>query len=387
MIFSSSEGWPAKGPRRSVSRAPLVSSPKHEDEQQQDDAGHRPGVLVGAQQEVVAQADGDDGGDAEREADPEQLQRHERQLERPDALDHEILRQPAHEQDREAHQQPDDGQQDLVAAPPVHGSAPGGRPRAWPRSTSRARASPSVGRSACVEARPTQPTARTSADEQRAGAPRGRASAGGLAAERPPASGHRAEHRRSSSARAVEPEPHVADLELVAPGHRRWRQRAAGRRGASRCVLPRSSTYQLRPRKVRAAWRPEANVSSSTMVLLTSRPMVLAAASGNDRARAAGSRPARPPRRAGRAAGRRPRWPRAGPAAACARTTTRKAYRPPRKASRRTHRVRSSGSIRVSRARGGATSSRASARRPVRGPPRSRAGRAGSCRWRCARSR
>ncbi len=40
---------------------------------------------------------------------------------RPDALHHEVLRQPAHEQDREAHQQPHDGQQDLVAAAPVHG--------------------------------------------------------------------------------------------------------------------------------------------------------------------------------------------------------------------------------------------------------------------------
>ena len=80
-------------------------------------------------------------------------------------------------------------------------------------------------------------------------------------------------------------------------------------------VLPRSSTYQLRPRYVSTACSAEANGSSTTIALLTSRPSVVMASRSNERP-AAGlaarrldddqpaerRRRARGPPRAGRAA-------------------------------------------------------------------------------------
>src|SRR5664279_4836691 len=46
-------------------------------------------------------------------------------------------------------------------------------------------------------------------------------------------------------------------------------------------VLPRSSTYQARPRKVRVACSVEANSSSTTIELFTSRPIVATASRPN----------------------------------------------------------------------------------------------------------
>src|SRR3954447_6166578 len=45
-------------------------------------------------------------------------------------------------------------------------------------------------------------------------------------------------------------------------------------------VLPRSSTYQARPRNVSSAWSAETYVSSITIELFTSRPIELTASSG-----------------------------------------------------------------------------------------------------------
>ena len=105
------------------------------------------------------------------------------------------------------------------------------------------------------------------------------------------------------------------------PGSRRRRRPRAGRRSGAPLryvpfVLSRSSRYQARPRNVRTACSVLANGSSTTIVLLTSRPRVATASSGNAvptagsldlarRRRPAGRArsPARAPRSAGRAGG------------------------------------------------------------------------------------
>ena len=75
------------------------------------------------------------------------------------------------------------------------------------------------------------------------------------------------------------------------PGRSAPRRRSrARRRRSTGCpltnepfVLPRSSRYQLRPRKVSTACSAEANGSSMTIALLTSRPSVVMTSSPNDR--------------------------------------------------------------------------------------------------------
>ena len=98
-------------------------------------------------------------------------------------------------------------------------------------------------------------------------------------------------------------------------------------------VLPRSSTYQLRPRKVRTAWSVEANGSSMTIALLTSRPSVVIASRSNERPDLA-HRPATRRRRGRRATRPALARPPAGRAAATRTTRARNRYRSARNSSR-----------------------------------------------------
>ena len=111
-----------------------------------------------------------------------------------------------------------------------------------------------------------------------------RAGAAGSGARARGERGHGTDRARAcppSSPRPLETEPDLADLDLVAEGQRRD---AVDRLPLTYepFVLPRSSTYQPRPRNVRTACSADANGSSMTIALLTSRPSVVMASSAKD---------------------------------------------------------------------------------------------------------
>ena len=114
MTLSSSVGWPLNGPSWSVRRWPLISVPKDERQEQQPDAGRRPGVLVAAQPAVGADHDAEGRGDGERQQQPDELDLGEPEGRPEEGLGDEVLRQPLHEQQRDAAEHRDGRQQDLV---------------------------------------------------------------------------------------------------------------------------------------------------------------------------------------------------------------------------------------------------------------------------------
>ena len=102
----------------SDSRAPFVSSPKQEDEQQQPDADGRPGVLVVAQPAVAADEDRERREDHEARRRSRTAGAARGQLATADQLLRgEILRQPLHQQQREPAEQRRGREQHLVHAP------------------------------------------------------------------------------------------------------------------------------------------------------------------------------------------------------------------------------------------------------------------------------
>ena len=74
ITLSSSDGCPDSGPIERVSRAPLTSRSEDEREQQERDAGRRPGVLVGPQPGVRADGEREDRDDRERDEQPAELE-------------------------------------------------------------------------------------------------------------------------------------------------------------------------------------------------------------------------------------------------------------------------------------------------------------------------
>ena len=118
---------PAHGPE--VERQPRAVhiGPKHEGERQQPEARRRPRVLVQAEPAIRAHRDRDDPRDREREDQPDELERGQPEDRRTDALDHQVLGQSLGEQQADAAQQPHRGEQDLVYPTPrgdereVHG--------------------------------------------------------------------------------------------------------------------------------------------------------------------------------------------------------------------------------------------------------------------------
>ncbi len=92
--------------------------PEHERQQQERDAGGRPGVLVEPQPAIGADDDRERGRDADRQDEPDELDVGQAELGAEEALDDEILRQPFHQQQADPAEQPDRGQQHLVGPSP-----------------------------------------------------------------------------------------------------------------------------------------------------------------------------------------------------------------------------------------------------------------------------
>ncbi len=105
--------------RPEAQRQPLARnvSAEHEGQEQQRDPDRRPRVLVAAQPAVGPDHDADRRGHGDGEDEPDQLDIAEAQRGLADLEGHEVLRQPLHEQQRDAAEEPDDRQQDLVRAP------------------------------------------------------------------------------------------------------------------------------------------------------------------------------------------------------------------------------------------------------------------------------
>ena len=95
---------------------PLAVDLGAEDErqQQQADPDRRPRVLVAPQPAIGADDDAERRGDDERAQEPDELDLGETELGAEERLGHEVLRQPLHEEQRDAAEHRDGRQQDLV---------------------------------------------------------------------------------------------------------------------------------------------------------------------------------------------------------------------------------------------------------------------------------
>ena len=117
MTLSSSVGWPLNGPSWRVRRWPLISVPEDEGQQQQTDADGRPGVLVAAQPAVGPDDDAEGRRQGECQQQPDELDLGQPELGAEEGLGDEVLRQALHQQQRDAAEQRDGRQQDLVGPP------------------------------------------------------------------------------------------------------------------------------------------------------------------------------------------------------------------------------------------------------------------------------
>ena len=203
-------------------------------------------------------------------------------------LGHQVLRQALHQQQRDPAEHPHDRQQDLVGPPAGQdlgevGGEQGREVDDQALRVVRGRASPVRPSRRATRCRRPGPARRGRAAalepaRARAGSGRGRGAA--------PADGR--------GAAGVASRRSCARLARAAsgPGRSAARRRTrSARRPPTRrplmyvpLVLPRSSTYQPRPRNVRTACSADANGSSTTIELLTSRPSVVMASSANDMA-------------------------------------------------------------------------------------------------------
>ena len=230
MTFSSSDGWPLNGPNCSVRREPLISRAKDERQQQQADARRRPRVLVAAQPAVGADDDPEGRRDRDRQEQPDELDLGEAERRPERVLGDEVLRQPLHQQQRDAAEQADDRQQDLVrpAAGEDLGEMGAARARRGRWQVCRRR----QGRTTPSTVAPSEmlPTRSASATRRRAGP---RASAGAAGSGRGPAAGRvaagsRRGRRRPAGRRVMRPRPARAEAGPGRSGARR-RSRAARR--------------------------------------------------------------------------------------------------------------------------------------------------------------
>ena len=88
-----------------------------EGEQQQTDADRRPGVLVAAQPAVGPDDDAEGRRQGQRQQQPDELDLGQPELGAEERLGDEVLRQPLHQQQRDAAEQRHGRQQDLVGPP------------------------------------------------------------------------------------------------------------------------------------------------------------------------------------------------------------------------------------------------------------------------------
>ena len=118
MTLSNSVGCPLE--RADLERQPLAVDhrPEHEREQQQTDPGRRPGVLVAAQPAVRADDDPERRRHRDRDQQPDELDLGQPEGGPEECLGDEVLRQPLHEQQRDAAEQGDGRQQHLVRPAP-----------------------------------------------------------------------------------------------------------------------------------------------------------------------------------------------------------------------------------------------------------------------------
>ncbi len=104
------------GERPDAERQPLTGDvgAEHEGEQQETDADRRPRVLVPSQPAVGTDHDAERRRDGEPEQQPDQLHVPEAQRRTAKVHRHEVLREPLHQEERDAAEQPDHGEQHLV---------------------------------------------------------------------------------------------------------------------------------------------------------------------------------------------------------------------------------------------------------------------------------
>ena len=300
---------------------------EHEGQQQQGDARGRPRVLVGPQPGVRADHQREHRDHGQREEQPAELQLAEAELRVAELLDDEVLRQPLHQQQADAAQHGRRREEDLVGAATgeherqvddeqgheVDDQAAQVRRHEVEGAEGTAGAQVLLGAEAGAERRAAHEQGHGDEPEQgqlgpaqpRVDLPRG--STGGPG-------------RRRSLATPVEAEAHLAHVQLVAEARAPRRGPPASPLTKVPLVLARSSTYQARPRKVSTACSADANGSSTTIVLLTSRPSVVTASSGNE-VPSGGSPWARRARPAARAPPD-PCWPPGGRASGRARPRT-----------------------------------------------------------------